>query len=147
MNNTVIAKATLLIDASLSKVWDALIKPQLVTQFGAGIISDWQVGSLIRYTGVREGRRYEDKGKVLQVQAEETLVSTFWDSIDGGPDIPENYITVRYDLSADGKGTRLTMTFSKRNDAQKEVSNSDQNMEMKRTFFQTKHLLKTESHF
>jgi hypothetical protein len=58
VSKTVIAKAALIIDASISKVWDALIKPQLVTLFGAGIISNWQVGSLIRYTtGVREGGR------------------------------------------------------------------------------------------
>lgn len=137
MSNTVIAKATLLIDASLPKVWNALIKPQLMTQVGDGIISDWQVGSLIRYTGVREGGRYEDKGKVLHVQAEETLVSTFWDSTDGGPDVPENYKTVRYDLSANGKGTRLTITFSKNDDAQKEVGNFDQNGEMQMPLFQT----------
>jgi uncharacterized protein YndB with AHSA1/START domain len=136
MSKTVIAKATLLIDASLSKVWDALIKPQLVTQFGAGIISDWQVGSLIRYTGVREGRRYEDKGKVLQVRAEETFVSTFWDSTDGGPDVPENYKTVHYDLSANGKGTRLTITFSKNDDAQKKDSKFEQNGEMQMPLFQ-----------
>ena len=64
MNEThaVIAIATITINASTSKVWDALTKPELIKQylFGTEVATDWQVGSPIRYRGVWEGKTYED---------------------------------------------------------------------------------------
>ena len=44
----------------------------------------------------------------------------------GLPDVPENYKTVRYDLSAEGKGTMLTITQDN-NETQDEAGNSEQN--------------------
>jgi len=50
------------------------------------------------------------KGKILQVEPEKLLVSTFWSSLSSLPDTPENYKTVRYELSAEGGGIKLTLT-------------------------------------
>ena len=44
-------------------------------------------------------------------------------------DIPENYKTVRYELSADDKGTRLTITQDN-NNSQDEADHSGQNWKM-----------------
>ena len=131
MNKTFTSKSTIAINASASKVWDALTKPELIKQylFGTEVTTDWKVGSPITYKGEWEGKTYEDKGKVLQVEKEKLLVSTFWSSLSALADIPENYKTVRYELSADDKGTRLTITQDN-NISQEEADHSGQNWKM-----------------
>jgi uncharacterized protein YndB with AHSA1/START domain len=131
MNKTLIAQATITVNAPTSKVWDALTKPDLIKQylFGTKVTTDWQVGSPITYTGQWEGKTYEDKGKILQIEPGKLLVSTFWSSLSGLPDAPENYKTVRYELSAEGGGTRLTITQDN-NDTLEEANHSEQNWKM-----------------
>jgi uncharacterized protein YndB with AHSA1/START domain len=128
MNNKFISKTSTTINAPVSKVWDALTKPDLIKQylFGTEVITDWQVGSPITYKGVWQGKSYEDKGKVLEIEPRKILVSTFWSSLSGLPDIPENYKTVRYELSAAGDITSLTITQDN-NASQDEANHSEQN--------------------
>jgi uncharacterized protein YndB with AHSA1/START domain len=131
MNNKFISKTSATINAPVSKVWDALTRPDLVKQylFGTEVITDWQVGSPITYKGVWQGKSYEDKGKVLEIEPKKILVSTFWSSLSGLPDIPENYKTVRYELSATGDITSLTITQNN-NASQDEADHSEQNWKM-----------------
>ena len=112
MNETHIAKSSVTINAPRSRVWEALTQPDLIKQylFGTEVSTDWKVGSPITYKGVWEGKAYEDKGQILQVEPEKRLVSTFWSALSGLPDRPENYQTVEYALSDEGGGTRLTLT-------------------------------------
>ncbi len=112
MNEKFIANVSININAPASKVWDALTKPELMKQylFGTEVTTDWQVGSPITYKGVWEGKPYEDKGKILQVEQGRLLVSTFWSSLAGLPDIPKNYQTVSYELSTEGGKTKLALT-------------------------------------
>ena len=128
MNNKFTAKATSTINAPASKVWDALTDPSLIKQylFGTEVNTDWQVGSPITYKGEWEGKTYEDKGKILQIEPEKLLVSTFWSSLAGLPDAPENYKTVRYELSPEIGRTRLTITQDN-NANQEEADHSAQN--------------------
>ena len=128
MNKTYVARTSIAIHAPKSKVWDALTNPQLVKQylFGTEVTTDWKVGSPITYKGVWEGRTYEDKGRVLQIEPEKLLVSTFWSSFSGLPDLPENYQNVRYELSAEGRGTRLTISQD-HNATQEEADHAEQN--------------------
>jgi uncharacterized protein YndB with AHSA1/START domain len=128
MNNKYTAKATITINATTSKVWDALTKPDLIKQYlyGTEVTTDWQVGSPITYKGVWQGKAYEDKGIVLRREPGKVLVSTFWSSLEGLPDIPENYKTVGYELSPEGDKTRLTITQDN-NDSPDEAKHSEQN--------------------
>jgi len=128
MNNTFTSKTSTTINAPASKVWDALIKPDLIKQylFGTQITTDWQVGSPITYKGIWNGKTYEDKGRVLQIEIGKLLVSTFWSSLSGLPDVPANYKTVRYELTTESNGTRLTITQDN-NDSQEEANHSEQN--------------------
>ena len=131
MNKAPIARATITIDAPTEKVWEALTKPELIKQylFGTQVTTDWQVGSPITYKGVWEGKAYEDKGVVLQIEPRKSLVSSFWSSLAGLPDVPENYKTVHYELAAEGQGTSLTITQDN-NDSQVEADHSEQNWKM-----------------
>ncbi|MBP1692456.1 MAG: ATPase [Chloroflexi bacterium] len=105
------ARAATIIDAPASKVWEALTRPELIQQymFGTQVTTDWQVGSPITYSGTWQGKLYQDKGVVLRVEPDKLLVSTFWSSLSGLPDLPENYNTVRYELEPDGDRTMLTV--------------------------------------
>ncbi len=131
MNKTFVAKATTTINVPASRVWDALTQPNLIKQylFGTEVTTDWRVGSPITYEGIWEGKAYKDKGRVLQVEPGKLLVSTFWSALSGLPDIPENYQTVRYDLSTEGGGTRLTITQDN-NATQADADHSAQNWKM-----------------
>ena len=128
MNEAFVAKAGIAIDAPVSRVWDALTDPDLIRQylFGTKVTTDWQVGSPITYEGTWEGKAYKDKGKVLQVEPGKLLVSTFWSSLSGLPDIPESYQTVRYELAAEASGTRLTIT-QENNATLEDANHSEQN--------------------
>ena len=131
MSKTPIAKATATINAPASKVWDALTKPEQIKQymFGTQVTTNWQVGSPITYKGEWKGKPYEDKGKVLEIEPRKRLVSTFWSSLAGLPDTPENYKTVRYELAPEGDHTKLTITQDN-NASQEEATESEKNWRM-----------------
>lgn len=131
MNDTRTAQASITVNAPPSRVWEALTNPALVKQylFGTEVTTDWKPGSPIRYRGIWQGKPYEDKGEVVQVEPERLLVSTFWSALSGVPDEPEYYKTVRYDLAPDGAGTRLTITQDN-NASEEEAQHSSENWRM-----------------
>jgi uncharacterized protein YndB with AHSA1/START domain len=128
MNNDHIAKASMLINVHVSRVWDALTKPELIKQyfFNTDVVSDWKVGSPILYRGEWEGKPFEDKGEILKIEPEKQLVSTHWSPLSGLPDSPENYHTVTYDLVPRDDKTEITITQEK-NASEQEKVHSEEN--------------------
>ncbi len=126
-----ISQVSLLIQAPASKVWEALTKPELIQKylFGTQVTTDWKVGSPITYKGVWQGKPYEDKGTIIESEPGKLLVSTYWSSMAGLPDRPENYQTVRYELSPQAGGTRLTLTQDN-NKTQADANHTTQNWKM-----------------
>jgi uncharacterized protein YndB with AHSA1/START domain len=112
MNKTYIAQATVTINASADRVWEALTNPELIKQylFGADVISDWKEGSPIMYKGIYQGKAYEDKGRVLKAEPKRLLLITHWSPLSGTADLPENYHQVRYELKSENGSTHLTIT-------------------------------------
>lgn len=112
MSDDLITKSTITINAPTAKVWDALTNPDLIKQylFGTDVISDWKVGSPVTYKGVWQGKEYKDKGVILKVEPEKLLESTYWSSMSGLADLPQNYKKVTYELSPNGNQTILTIT-------------------------------------
>jgi uncharacterized protein YndB with AHSA1/START domain len=106
------AKVETTINTDASRVWDALTNPEQIKRyfFGVEAHSDWQVGSPIVYKGEWEGKHFEDKGNVLEVEPGRRLVINYWTRFSGLPDAPENYKKVSYELEAEGDGTKLTIT-------------------------------------
>lgn len=128
MDNKLTARATTTINAPVSKVWQALVNPEIIKQylFDTEVITDWKVGSPITYKGQWQGKAFEDKGKILEIEPEKTLVSTHWSPLSGVPDTPENYHTVTYTLSDQGESTEVTITQDN-NSTEKEKEHSEQN--------------------
>ena len=131
MEKRYIAKTSITINTTTEKVWKALTTPELIRQylFGTQVTTDWQVGSPITYRGEWQGKAYEDKGKILEIEPERLLVSTYWSSLTGLADTPENYNTVRYELSGEGSRTYLTI-IQDNNPTQEDASHSEQNWKM-----------------
>ena len=126
MDNKRIAEATTTINASASRVWEALTNPQLIKQylFGADVISDWKEGSPIIYKGIYEGKTYEDKGSVLKVEPEKLLLITHWSPLSGSPDTPENYHKVRYELDVENDSTQLAITQDNNSSEEEQEQNA-----------------------
>ena len=105
-------KESVTINAPVSKVWQALIDPAIIKQyfFGTEAKSDWKPGSPITFTGEWKGQSYKDKGTILKVEPNKLLQHTYWSSMAGLEDIPENYITVTNRLEGDDKQTKLTIS-------------------------------------
>jgi len=131
MDDKFIAKATTTINAPVSKVWEALTTPEIMKQyfFGADVISDWKVGSPIIYKGEWEGKPFEDKGKILEIEPGKRLVSTHWSPLSGVPDTPKNYHTVTYELLEQNGRTQVTLTQDN-NATEEEKIQSEQNWNM-----------------
>jgi uncharacterized protein YndB with AHSA1/START domain len=128
MHATYTAKATTTIKAPVSKVWQALVNPDIIKQylFNTDVISDWKVGSPIIYRGEWEGKPFEDKGQILDVEPERLLRSTHWSPLSGVPDTPENYHTVTYTLAEKGESTEVTITQDN-NATEEEKAHSEKN--------------------
>ena len=73
--------------------------------FGTNAVSDWQKGSSITYEGEWEGKKYKDKGTIIDIVPEKLLHTTYWSSIGGKEDKPENYKAV----TVNRKPTPLTL--------------------------------------
>ena len=126
MNNTLIARATITINAPASRVWEALMDPELIKQylFGADVISDWKEGSPIIYKGTYQGKAYEDKGAVLKTEPEKLLIMTHWSPLSGTTDSPENYHKVSYELVTENSTTQLTITQDNNSNAEEQAQNA-----------------------
>ncbi len=111
MKNDFIAEQSIIINAPAAKVWDALINPEKIKKylFGTEAVSEWKKGSQIRYRGEWQGKSYEDKGMIINIIPEKLLVSTYWSSMSGLPDMPENYNKVTYKLKPENGRTVLTV--------------------------------------
>ena len=112
MSKGLVVTKSILINANPTAVWDALVNPKKIKQylFGTETISDWKVGSRITYKGEWQGKQYEDGGMILQLVPGKIFQSTYWSSMSGTEDKPENYATVTYELTQEAGGTLLSLT-------------------------------------
>ncbi len=107
-----LATASAVVSATPQQVWRSLTEPSLVKEyfFGTEVATDWKPGSAITYTGEYEGKAYEDKGVVLDVEEPRLLRTSFFSPMSGLPDVPENYQNVTYRIEAADQGSKVTIT-------------------------------------
>jgi uncharacterized protein YndB with AHSA1/START domain len=99
------------IAAPPSDVWHALTEPEVIAKyfFGTHVVTDWRPGSPIVWSGEYDGKAYEDKGEILDVQPPERLSMTHFSPMTGLPDMPENYHTVTYELQGRDDSTHVSV--------------------------------------
>ena len=114
MNQPLIVKSVITINAPASKVWNALTNPAETKRymFGCEALSDWKEGSPLLWKGNFNGvELVAVKGTVKKIQPGKYLEYTTIDPNNPNmPDIPENYLTVTYDLSEEDGVTTFTAT-------------------------------------
>jgi uncharacterized protein YndB with AHSA1/START domain len=107
-----VATAEAEIDAPRGKVWQALMDPDQIQKYmlGSRVDTDWKPGSRITWKGEYEGRKYEDKGEILEVVEGRRLKVTHFSPLSGQEDAPENYHTLVYELNEDDGKTRISLS-------------------------------------
>lgn len=101
MNKRLVVSNTIRINAPASKVWNALVNPDETKKymFGCETVSDWKKGSPLLWKMMHEGKELiAVKGFIVDIKPEKFLAYTTFDPNSTMKDIPENYLTVTYEL-------------------------------------------------
>lgn len=106
------SKTTVAFNAPIEKVWQGLTDPAIVKQyfFNTDLQSDFKKGSRITFSGDWNGITYKDGGEILEIDAPKLLKYTYWSSMSGTEDKPENYSNITYELHEGDGVTTLTIT-------------------------------------
>jgi uncharacterized protein YndB with AHSA1/START domain len=112
MGMTLDTERSITIRAPIGRVWEVLTSPQMRREwfFGVETDTDWNQGSPIVHRGEYQGRPYEDKGSILEIEPPRLLVHSHWSPVSGLPDDPRNYQQVSWRLSERDGETELTLT-------------------------------------
>ncbi len=122
---------SILVNASLEKVWDVLTNPEMTKKymFGCETISDWKPGSKLLWKMNYNGQELiAVTGIIKDIQPGNLLIYTTFDPNSGMEDIPENHLTVTYSLENKNGNTLLTVTqgdYSKVADGEKRFRDSN----------------------
>ena len=111
MANRTSLKKTITINAPVTSVWKDLTDRGMIKQyfFGVETSGDWKEGNIIFYKGEWQGKKFEGKGKVLQVEDQKLLRHSYWSNMSALPDLPENYHIITYGLSDENGQTTLNL--------------------------------------
>jgi uncharacterized protein YndB with AHSA1/START domain len=125
-----VAVAETEIDASPDEVWDALTDPEQIEKymFGSRVETDWKQGGQITWKGEYEGKSYEDRGKILEIEPPSRLKMTHFSPMSGKEDLPENYHTLLYEVEGNDGTTRIRLSQAN-NASQEEADHSQTNWE------------------
>jgi len=112
MEQKLVSRSGTKINAPVNKVWEALTNPSLIKEylFGTNTITNWKKGSPITYEGEWEGKAYKDKGYIIDIIPGKLLHTTYWSSIGGKEDKPENYNNVIYEVEPQNGGVLITIS-------------------------------------
>lgn len=116
MQNNFVVKSFVIIHATPGKIWDLLINPEKIKLYlyGSNVHTDWNAGSEILFIRDRlhpmapiSANPIVDKGRILEIEKEKLLKFSFYSSMEGYRDLPENYSLVTYALSKEGDRVKL----------------------------------------
>ncbi len=121
-------KTEIIFNADVAEVWKGLTDPEIVKQYfyGTNLKSDFKKGSSITFSGEWEGKTYTDGGMILEIEEPFLLKYTYWSSMSGLEDIPENYAGITYRLSESNGKTTLQI-IQEGIKSEEEVARHEQN--------------------
>ncbi|KAF2515408.1 SRPBCC domain-containing protein [Flavobacterium zhairuonense] len=101
--------STIILNAPVEKVWNALTNPELVKQwqYGSDLITDWKTGNEIRFRNEWEGQVFEQWGTVLEVVLNQKIKYSLFFPRPALEDKPENYFIMNYVLTEENQKTKL----------------------------------------
>jgi uncharacterized protein YndB with AHSA1/START domain len=103
------------IQADAQTVWDAMMDPENVKKvfWGTTFEGDWRIGGQISYSGEWEGQTYKDYGTILELEIPHKLIHTYWSSMSGTEEKPENFHQIAYRLTEVDGGTKVEIVQTK----------------------------------
>jgi uncharacterized protein YndB with AHSA1/START domain len=113
MNHNLSVSESIVVNADVKKVWEALTNPAIIKDylFGTETVTDWKVGSPVIFQGEYQGHKYKDEGVILENKPLELLSYSYWSGFTGLENKPENYSKVMYHVKAiDANTTQFTWT-------------------------------------
>jgi len=105
---------SVLIQATVAKVWKILTEPELMKQWMAepgmelDIVTTWQPGTSIIISGFHH-IKFQNKGIVLRFEPDHILQYNYLSSLSRLPDKPENYSDLEFCLTPVGNQTELNL--------------------------------------
>ena len=98
MNKNLEVKESIIIDGTPESVWHAMTNPAKIALYlyGTQTTTDWNVGSPIAFEGQYGEHTYKDKGVVKINEPHKRLSYSYWSTMSGLEDLPENYFEVNY---------------------------------------------------
>jgi hypothetical protein len=101
--------STISLNAPISKIWDALTKPELVKQwqYGSDLVTDWKPESEIKFRTEWEGNVFEQWGKILEIVPNKLIRYSLFAPRPDLEDKPENYFIMNYILKEENNCIRL----------------------------------------
>ncbi len=101
--------STIYIKSTLQNVWNVLTVPDLVKQwqYGSELITDWKVGSDIRFRTAWENKWFEQWGKILEIIPLKLIKYSLFAPRPGIEDKQENYFQMIYRLHEDKSQVKL----------------------------------------
>ncbi len=111
MKNNIKAEVSISINGTISDVWNALTKPEIIRQyfFDTNTITNWEIGGPIKFIGEWKGKFYEDKGTILDIVTNKLIKFAYWSSMSGIEDRAEDYVIITYLLSGEDQNVQLTV--------------------------------------
>lgn len=103
------------IAADPDEVWAAMTNRQSPMFMGATMDTNWEPGSKYTLHGEWNGKAFTDYGEIESAVPGRELSFTHWSTTS---EPPESYNAVRYTISPDGKGSRVTLAQFARGKAQ-----------------------------
>ncbi len=101
------------INSDAKKVWETLT--ETTTDWNGVIIetkSEWKPNSSIIFSFVWDGKKYFDKGVIIEFEPTKIFSHTYWSAFSGLPDEEKNYSKVQYELILTDNRTILKLTHS-----------------------------------
>jgi uncharacterized protein YndB with AHSA1/START domain len=110
--SNLILEGTIEIHAPSSRVWTILTDSSFIQQymFGCVVETTWTQGSKLLWKGAADGHLHV-KGYVVAIDAPRRLEYTALGADLKIPDVPENYLTIIYELENNGSSTRLRVSM------------------------------------
>ena len=101
--------STIKVKATAEKLWAMLTKPELVKQwqYGSDLVTDWQVGSSIRFRTEWKDKVFEQWGKVLEIVPQKLIRYSLFAPRPDLEDKPKNYLVMTYKLTNEDNYTIL----------------------------------------
>jgi uncharacterized protein YndB with AHSA1/START domain len=118
------------IKAPVKKVWDALTQADAVKkwQYGSDMITDWKIGSSIKFSTPWDGKVFEQGGKILEMTPYKIISYSLFAPRPSLEDKPENYFIMKYILTEDNGLTNLSIIQEdNRPGAKQEASQGEEN--------------------